>query len=236
MRSNFITYKVARLFREAPDRYAPLRRHPITGGAWVNKLDRISEQIKIAERALMARAHFARMAPPGAPLLPLSYEDREALKCKNGLDYLISVYARSLAARGFELQHHPSFETYSRAVLASDMAPAFLRTDQALRRRYPPRASSELGPGLIWKKRPARPKITRRARRISVPNCPKFLEAKSLLTAETRRDGFHQHGGMSVVYRDASGNEEANARAGRPLAKAPRAASRPRLERRDRAH
>ncbi len=145
---------VERLFRGAPDRDARYRRNPVTGEGWVSGEDPIEPHKLRAERALLARAWFATMAPPDAPPLPLSYDEREDLKRSwhrvGRLGYIISLFARSLAAREFVVDGHPCFDDYVRGVLASPLMPAFLTDDPDLRRRYPPRPLAGLGSGLVW--------------------------------------------------------------------------------------
>jgi hypothetical protein len=144
--------EVDRLFREAPDRRASLRQNPVTGGRWLCGADPIGRQKRDACRALVAQAWFA-WDNPGLPQLPLSYGEREDIKGRSGLEYIISVYARSLAARRYDTDRHPPFEQYARGVLASDYAPDFIKDDTDLIKRYPPRTLPGLGSGLCWQGR-----------------------------------------------------------------------------------
>jgi hypothetical protein len=107
-------------------------------------------QKRAACRALVAREVFA-FRNPGMPPLPLSYAEREELKGKGGENYLVSVYARSLAAQKYRSTVHPGFSVYARGVMASPFAPDFIKQDQALLKRYPPRPLGGLGPGLCWR-------------------------------------------------------------------------------------
>ena len=140
---------VDRLFREAPDRLSPTRQNPVTGSSWVSGLDRPGPQKRAARRALVAREVFA-WKNPGMPPLPLSYAEREKLKGKSGVDYIVSVYARSLKAQKYRSIAHPCFPIYARGVMASPFSPDFIIQDQALLKRYPPRPLGGLGPGLYW--------------------------------------------------------------------------------------
>src|SRR5262245_10610029 len=141
--------QVERLFREAPDRFQKMRRNPVTGSCWVSGLDPIEPQKRAASRALRARAWFAS-ENPGMPQLPLSYAERENLKC-GALPHIVAWLARSLEALDYDCGAHPSFEEYARGVLASPLMPYFIMQDQELLKRYPPRPLPGLGSGLCWR-------------------------------------------------------------------------------------
>jgi hypothetical protein len=141
---------VDRLFKEAPDRYNRIRTNPVTGSRWVNGVDRVGPQKRAACRGLVARAWFDRDSPE-MKALPLSYHEREELKRHGGVDYIQSVYARSFEAQKYDFVRHPSFEQYARGVMASPLAPDFIRQDPELLKRYPPRPLDGLGSGLYWK-------------------------------------------------------------------------------------
>jgi hypothetical protein len=140
---------VDRLFREAPDRFDDTRRNPVTGSRWVRGVDAVAPQKRAACRALVNRA-WAAWDSPGMPPLPLSYEEREKLKGHGGVDYIWSVFARSLEAQR-PAAAHPSFEEYACGVMASPFAPNFIKQDHELLKRYPPRPMPGLGPGLMWR-------------------------------------------------------------------------------------
>jgi hypothetical protein len=140
---------VDRLFREATDRSYSLRQNPITGGRWLNGVDRVRPQKEAACRALVARAWFA-WSNPDMPALPLSDEERSDLKRLPGSDYILSEYATSLALQDYDTFRHPSFEQYARGVMAYPSAPEFIRNDPQLLKRYPPRPLPGLGSGLCW--------------------------------------------------------------------------------------
>ena len=141
--------EVDRLFREAADRREKFRRNPVTGGTWLSGADPIGRQKRDASRALVAQAGFA-WENPGLPPLPLSYDEREAIKGRSGFEFIKSVYARSLEARKYDRVRHPPIEQYARGVLASDYAPHFIKDDTDLVKLYPPRVLPGLGPGLYW--------------------------------------------------------------------------------------
>ena len=155
-----IKAQVDRLFRQAPDRHEEIRTNPVTGGRWVNRLDPVKPQKQAALRALMAGDWFARTAPPGAPPLPLSYEEREALK-RGGLPHIVAWFARSLDARRYAYDEHPSIEDYACGVMASPHAPDFITQDPELLKHYPPRPLRGLDPHLYWDP-PKRPRCRRR--------------------------------------------------------------------------
>jgi hypothetical protein len=104
---------------------------------------------RIHRRAKVARFAFSLDAPPDAPPLPLSYEERENLK-GGGLPHLVAWFARSLEADNYQWWDHPVFADFASGVLASPYAPEFIKQDEQLRRRFPPTPLNGLGPGLIW--------------------------------------------------------------------------------------
>ena len=138
--------KVDRLFRE----FEQICVNPITGAKWVSNVDSIEPQKQAACHALAARDWFGRTAPQDAPPLPLSCGEREALK-SGGLPHIVAWFASSLEHCDYDFDGHPSFEDYARGVLASPFAPDFIKQDQALRKRFPPRQLHGLGPGLVWR-------------------------------------------------------------------------------------
>jgi hypothetical protein len=156
-----VDLEVDRLFREAPDRFEKLRRNPVTGSNWVAGEDPIGPQKRAARRALAAREWFAKVGPPDAPPFPLSYCEREDLK-RGGLPHILAWYARSLEARKYDVETHPTFDDYARGVLASPYAPPFITQDQQLRKRFPPTPLHGLGSGLYWEP-PRTPAKIRRA-------------------------------------------------------------------------
>jgi hypothetical protein len=138
-----------RLISSAADRFDEVRTNPITGSRWLSGADPISEQIRTATRALMARDQFAAMAPPDAPPLPLSYDAREKLKV-GGLPHIVAWFDRSIGSFKYDFGMHPTFEPYARGVLASPYAPDFITQDPKLQQRFPARQLKGLGPSLYW--------------------------------------------------------------------------------------
>ena len=145
-----INLLVDRLFREDPPRYGQQCVNPVTGGHYLGGLDPIAPQKRMARRALMARIHFSVNGPHDAPPLPLSYGEREDLKI-GGLPTIVALYARSLEARDYDLEEHPSFATYAAGILASEHNGYHgIKEDEQLRKRFPPCPLSGIGPGLYW--------------------------------------------------------------------------------------
>jgi hypothetical protein len=152
---NDIESQVDDLFATAPDRFAEFgefRENPVTGGSFVAGLEPIRPQKLRAQRALEARAWFAAQKPDDAPELPLTYNDRESLKV-NGLPYIVSLFARSLAYRDYRTEGHPKFDEYARGVMAWSGTPDWIREDTQLLGRYPPEPLNEMASGLIWRGR-----------------------------------------------------------------------------------
>src|SRR5215217_8628527 len=157
-----IEAEVDRLFREIPGRTGDQQENPVTGESWLRGLDPVRPHKRRACRALAARERFAKNGPPDAPVLPLSYGERESLKtltcekCEGDkceqctLAHIVAWYARSLEAQDYDVDNHPSFEEYARGVFASTHAPTFLLRNEELRKRYPPKALPGLGSGLYW--------------------------------------------------------------------------------------
>ena len=143
-------FVVEQLFKRLPRSQGSVCENPVTGTRFVRGVDRIKPQKIAAQRALLAREWFAMNAPADAPALPLSYEQREALK-HGGLDHIVAWFARSLETSNYDVDLHPSFDDYARGVLASEYAPDFIKHDPILLHRFPPHALDQLGPGLIWR-------------------------------------------------------------------------------------
>ena len=102
-------------------------------------------------QAQLAREHFATNGPPDAPALPLSYDEREDLKV-GGLPHIVSWYGRSWEARRYNLLEHPSFDDYARGLMAWEHTPYFIKNNEELLRRFPPRALPGLGLALRWQR------------------------------------------------------------------------------------
>src|SRR5262249_32560834 len=102
------------LFERAADRYATIRRNPVTGSEWLRGVDSIRPQKTKALRALHAHIRFAQTKPADVPDLPLSYDEREGLKrtycekcpgdpCETcGVLRILAWYARSLEAQEYD--------------------------------------------------------------------------------------------------------------------------------------
>ena len=106
---------------------------------------------ELVQRALAAREWFGAQRPDDAPELPLTYAERELLKRGNLLSYIVALFARSLDTRNFRTEWHPNFAEYARGVMASELAPPFIRQDGNLLTRYPPVLLDGMGPGLMWR-------------------------------------------------------------------------------------
>jgi hypothetical protein len=146
---DLITAQVERLFRQADDRHEKIRKNPVTGAAWLSGVDPEGLQKRMARDALLAQVQFRKDGPAGIEL-PLSYEERERLKLKGPIEYLVSSFGCSLANRDFLLEGHPSFEVYARGALAFPYAPDFIRTNMDLLKCFPPKPLPGLEAGLIW--------------------------------------------------------------------------------------
>jgi len=147
--SPYIEQHVEQLF-DALRETGKICDNPVTGGRFIVGLDSMSEQKRHAVNALKARAWS------GVPDLPLTHYDRELKKRKGGVDYIKSLFARSLAYRDYRTEGHPTFDEYARGVMASDMIPEWLREewireDEELLDRYPPTPLKGMGGGLIWR-------------------------------------------------------------------------------------
>jgi len=82
---------------------------PIVGGHYVSGEDPTKAMRELAVCALLAREGFARNGPPDAQPLPLSYDQREDMKGRGLLYYILALYARSLGGRRYNLEEHPPF-------------------------------------------------------------------------------------------------------------------------------
>ena len=141
--------EVDQLFSKLPKR-GPCT-NPVTGGGFIRGLDPVGPEKRIAQRALRAREWFAEHGPPDLPPLPLSLCERDVLKSGGPLlHYILSCYSRSVADLDYAIEEHPGFNDYAGGVMASDNAPPFVKKDEELRRRFPPRVLPGLGAGLFW--------------------------------------------------------------------------------------
>jgi hypothetical protein len=145
-----IEKEVDRLFSEIKAKRGDQCVNPVTGGRFLWGEDPIEPQKRDARRALFAREMFALSAPPDAPVLPLSYGERERLKV-GGFPTIVALYARSLESRDYDTKQHPSFYDFACGVMASEFnGHPRMKEDEGLKRRFPPRQLKGLGSGLMW--------------------------------------------------------------------------------------
>jgi hypothetical protein len=149
--ASIIKSHVDQVFRDAAPQRGRLCRNPVVGGEWLVGADPITGQKKEARRALLAREWFYLHGPMDAPPLPLSGFEQDELRYHDPLGHLVTDFARSLEANGWEINGHPSFEEFARGVLASKYAPDFTRKNEALCKRYPPKPLPGIGPGQVWR-------------------------------------------------------------------------------------
>jgi hypothetical protein len=121
---------------------------PIVGGHYVPTEDNVRPLKKIARAALAACEWFNKNGPADLQPLPLSMDDREALKTGEA-PHILAWFARSLEALDYNYLEHPSFWDYACGVMASEHAPKFIQKEHLLK-RFPPRPLDGLGPGLYW--------------------------------------------------------------------------------------
>jgi len=100
-------------------------------------------------KAVAARKWFADNGPPDLQPLPLGYNERERLK-RGGAVHILAWYGRSLDSQNYDVLAHPAFHDYACGVMASAHTPDFIRNDEELRRRFPPRPLAWLNNGLVW--------------------------------------------------------------------------------------
>ena len=70
--------------------------------------------------------------------------------CLGLLDHILAWYSRSLDCRNYDALAHPAFEDYARGVMASDHAPGFIKKDEELQKRFPPRPLACLNNAMVW--------------------------------------------------------------------------------------
>ena len=115
----------------------------------ISAVDLIPSRNPRGRRALAARKWFELHGPPDAPPLPLGHNEREDLKV-GGLKHLVAWYACSVACQDYAVEKPPSFYDYACGLMASEYAPDFIKKDEELQRRFPPRPLAGLGPALVW--------------------------------------------------------------------------------------
>ena len=148
--SCMLTRHVDNLFGTAKFENGTVRTNPVTAGHYLYGQDDIGCQKEKAVRALQARADFELHKPADAPDFPLTYPEREALKV-DGVDYLVSLFARSVAWGRYAVGHHPDFHVFARGAMASGLLPALVANDSGLLLAFPPKGLPGLGGGLIWR-------------------------------------------------------------------------------------
>jgi hypothetical protein len=151
--------EVERLFSELRARRGDLCKNPVTGAGFVYGVDPTGRQKKAAYSALSAREWFAFNAPADAQPLPVTYGDREDLKRRCGLLlYIVALYGRSLEGRNYDVNEHPPFADYISGVLWEaervdgiiGTLPYYPTELPELKKRFPPRELSGMGPGFCW--------------------------------------------------------------------------------------
>jgi hypothetical protein len=141
------------LFKQVRGRKGDTLTNPVTGERWVCGYDRRKEHKERAIRALLARRWFewdVQWYAPDAPPLPLGPREIDRGKMQAGIHYLATVYAQSLQTKDWDMSGHPNFAVYCRAVMASRLAPDYIKNDDALKGRFPPYHEDVLKPGLVW--------------------------------------------------------------------------------------
>ena len=176
-KARIIKSHVEELFKKnAPFRRGELRYNPVNGHSWGHGEDPIAPQKRDARRALLAREWFYEYGPHDAPPLPLSPFEIEDMRYGQAalefgprafyrlraFHHLIAQFASSLRSKDWDFNIHPSFEDFASSVLASDHAPDFLKNDEKLCKRYPPRNLCTIAPWLYWKP----PEVNENNRRI----------------------------------------------------------------------
>ncbi|MGH7109509.1 MAG: C2H2-type zinc finger protein [Stellaceae bacterium] len=111
-----------------PQKTELIVRCPICGMIFVSGL--AADERQHRRHCLAAQAARAALSGVGPCPLPLSYEEREALKERGNKEALTharnmmwSHFARSLSAWNFDLAQHPIWERYAQAYLADRTNP-----------------------------------------------------------------------------------------------------------------
>src|SRR5215475_12624660 len=103
--------EVAHMFQRNAARPGQRCDWPVVGAHYVSgeeSIELMREMMEKAIRAVEAREWFELNGPSDAPPLPLSYDEREALR-DGGLGHLVKYYARSLESSDYDVLRHPSF-------------------------------------------------------------------------------------------------------------------------------
>lgn len=156
-----MTDPIARLIDElfSTHRYGENCRNPVTGAGYVHGIDPIAPQKEAARRALFAREWFAIFGPADAQPLPLNQYEYEDWKCRGLWGYIVALYARSLQGDDkFDVKQHPPFAAYVSGVLWEagrvdgiiGSIPDSPDELTKLKKRFPPRELTGMGPGFCW--------------------------------------------------------------------------------------
>jgi hypothetical protein len=140
---------VDELFDEAADRKEHLRRCPVTGSTFTRD-DQLKQIKELARRALAASDWFDRDGPLDYSL-PLTYAGREVLKGRFDEGYIVALFARSLASRGWRVDGHIPYRLFVAGVLClPGLGERILATDASLAMRYPPKPLPGLKPSGVY--------------------------------------------------------------------------------------
>lgn len=123
-----------------------------THGYYLLGIDSLECQIEQALIRLRAVVLFGKKGP-GGWRLPMNFAEREELKLSgNPVAILLSLFARSLDANGFDLNKHPSFEQYAGGFLFLDTPyrKLLVSLDSTILERYPPRPLPGLSTDSYW--------------------------------------------------------------------------------------
>jgi hypothetical protein len=66
------------------------------------------------------------------------------------MGWLVAEFAASLSHSKYDFRKHPTFEEYARGVMASPLAPDFIKQNPELLMRFPPKPLKGLGRGMVW--------------------------------------------------------------------------------------
>jgi hypothetical protein len=138
------------LFKAQPRYDGCVAENPITGGGYLPGIDSVKLQKEVARRAIAAQRQFSKIKPADAPDLPKHRAERANMKAIGGKFWIVAEYAASLEHNGYDSDRHPDFATYAAGIMASPLAPAFIRKNEELLQKFPPRDLAGLGPGMIW--------------------------------------------------------------------------------------
>jgi hypothetical protein len=145
-----IEAQVDGLFRDQQQYDSCVAENPTTGVWYVPGVDSVELQKEVARRALAAQRRFARIKPADTSDLPIHRAERARMKTIGGESWIVAEYAASLELKGYDADRHPNFTAYAAGIMASPLAPEFIRQNEELLRQFPPRALAGLGPGMVW--------------------------------------------------------------------------------------